>query len=111
MSDKTVQTTWELWSYDVWGNSEDGYEVNDRSCFDRDYVINCKIEHNNANLPALAFDSASPSDYQIKKAFGVSCAIETNGDDTHITIDRASDGYPLGEMYCTSHASLSPVRN
>ncbi len=110
MTQKTVRTTWELWSYDVWGNKDDGYEVDDRSCFAREYVINCKIEHNNADVPALAFDSAYPSDHQIRQAFGVSCKIETSGDDTHIDVTRASDDYPLGEMYCTSHASLSPIR-
>lgn len=107
---KTVETHWELWSFDVWGNRQDGYDVNDRSCFDRDYVIYCKIEHNNVNNPALAFDSASPSDYQIKKAFGVGCKIETSGDDLHIDVARESDGYPIGELYCTSHKSLSPIR-
>ena len=26
----TMPKTYEVWSYDVWGNAEDGYEVNDR---------------------------------------------------------------------------------
>lgn len=108
---KSVETHWELWSYDVWGNKTDGYEVNDRSCFERHYVIYCQIQHNNADKPSLAFDSASPSDYQIKKAFGVSCKIETDGDDLTIYVSRESDSYPIGEMFCTSHASLSPIRS
>lgn len=108
MSNPTVKTVWELWSYDVWGNRQDGYDVNDRLCFNREYVINVKIKTNNPGSPR-EFQSAYPSDYQIKKAFGVSCKIETRGDDLNIYIDRASDGYPLGEMICISHESLSPI--
>lgn len=56
------------------------------------------------------FVGAAPSDRQIKRAFGVTCRIETDGDDTHIEVNRARDGYPIGEMTCVSHESLSPVR-
>jgi hypothetical protein len=28
-----------LWSYDVWGNEEDGYEVNDRCALDREIAV------------------------------------------------------------------------
>jgi hypothetical protein len=109
MKNNTVKTTWELWSYEVWGDKQDGYDVNNRSCFDRAYEINLKIENNNPGLSSQFF-SAYPSDYQIKKAFGTSCKISTNGDDTHIYINRESDNYPIGEMFCTSHSSLSPIR-
>jgi hypothetical protein len=34
--------------------------------------------------------------------------IETDGDDVTIYVNRASDSYPLGELVCTSHDSLSP---
>jgi hypothetical protein len=105
-----LDTTWELWRYDVWGNKKDGYEVNDRNCFNRDYPIKLKIEVNNLGSQHEFF-SAYPSDYQIKKAFGVNCKIDTSGDDTSIYIERASDGYPLGEMFCTSNKSLSPIND
>jgi hypothetical protein len=109
MAEFRESTTWELWSYDVWGNATDGYDVNDRSCFDRSYEMSLKRETFNAGKPG-EFIGAYPSDYQIKKAFGIGCAIETDGDDLTIYITRKSDGYPLGEMFCTSHDSLSPVR-
>lgn len=109
MNKKTVKTVWELWSYDVWGNAEDGFDVNDRSCFNRNYAINLKIEVNNPGTP-LEFESAYPTDYQIKKAFGVGCKLALDGDDTTIYVARESDDYPIGEMICTSHSSLSPIR-
>lgn len=109
MSDKTVKTVWELWNYDVWGNADDGYQVNDRNCFDSEYPISLKTVLNNAGTER-EFVSAYPSDYQIKKAFGVSCKIDLDGDDTTTYVNRASDGYPIGEMFCQSHKSLSPVK-
>lgn len=56
------------------------------------------------------FISAYPSDRQIKRAFGVTCRIDTDGDDLTIYVTRERDGYPIGEMHCESHESLSPVR-
>lgn len=109
MKQKRIDTTWELWTYDVWGNAEDGYEVNDRSCLDREYHIRCVVQTANASRPELAFDYAFPSDWQIRNAFSTRCAIDTGRDDMHITVDRARDGYPIGEMQCISHKSLSPV--
>ena len=61
MTKRTVQTTWKLWSYDVWGNARDGYEVNDRSCFDREYSLPLRVEKHNVGTPA-EFQSAHPSD-------------------------------------------------
>jgi hypothetical protein len=105
---KTVKTTWELWDYEVWGNNKDGYDANDRFCFNREYEINLKIEDNNPNTPQQ-FYSAYPSDYQIKKAFGIGCRISLEGDDTTIYVNREYDDYPIGEMFLTSHKSLSPI--
>lgn len=53
-----------------------------------------------------------PSDEQIREAFdlGPKVQIDVDGDDLTIYVTRESDGYPIGEMFCTSHASLSPVR-
>lgn len=107
--ESTVDTTWELWSYDVWGNATDGYDVNDRSCFDRAYPLALTVERFNADKPGEFF-GAYPSDAQIREAFGIRCRFETDGDDLTIHVTRERDGYPIGEMLCTSHASLSPIR-
>ena len=107
---KTIETTWELWSYDVWGNARDGYEVNDRSCFDREYPLTLQVEINNPGSE-LEFKSAYPSDKQIREIFGAErIRLDLEGDDMTIYINRARDGYPIGEMHCTSHVSLSPIR-
>lgn len=160
----SLPTTWELRTYDVWGNSKDGYEVNDvRSAGEVELHIpitrydvgtewyvcrNLECPGNNpcGHTPACAwgthrreshsvvphyrsiwipscpecgqvvskesqeFCGAYPTDRQIKRAFGVTCRISTDGDDTGIDVTRARDGYPIGEMTCISHASLSPVQ-
>jgi hypothetical protein len=104
----TVKTTWQLRTYDVWGNAKDGYEVNDS--YDAGEV-ELRIPQTRYNVGLEGeFIGAYPTDRQIKRAFGVTCRISTDGDDTHIEVERARDGYPIGEMYCTSHVSLSPVK-
>jgi len=106
---KTVQTTWELRTYDVWGNAEDGWDVN--QAFNAGSIdLRLAIVRNNPETPQ-EFLSAYPSDYQIRQhAFTVDGAVETDGDDITIYVTRKRDGYPVGEMHCTSHASLSPIR-
>jgi|SRR5215469_124705 len=108
---KTVKTVWEMRSYDVWGNSNDGYEVN--NAFDAGSVtLRLTVEVNNAGTEH-EFLSAYPSVRQIKAALGITGLrgrIDLDGDDLTIYVNRASDSYPLGEMHCTSHASLSPIR-
>lgn len=148
----SIATTWELRTYDVWGNASDGWQVNDtfsagtvelriprtrynvgterHVCRNADCKSNgCgvipTVTHNSetgatrqrcpecwqdVTTESQEFVSAYPTDRQIKRAFGVTCRIETGGDDMRITVNRTRDGYPIGEMHCTSHASLSPVR-
>jgi hypothetical protein len=104
-----IETTWEIRTYDVWGNAKDGYEVND-TYRAGEVTIRCKIEVNNPGTPQ-EFLSASPSDSQIRRALSLRrFKIETDGDDLHIYVNRAKDSYPCGELYCTSHESLSPIR-
>lgn len=106
---KRIETHWEVWTYDVWGNRTDGYDVNDRYCQSRDTRIDCKVETFNVGTPQQ-FDSASPSDRQLQNLFGTRSSLDTDGDDTTIYVNRASDNYPIGELHCISHESLSPIR-
>lgn len=106
---KYIETTWELRTYDVWGNPKDGYEVND-SYRAGEVTIRCKVEVNNAGTPQ-EFLSAYPSDSQIRRALSLRrFKLDLDGDDLNIYVNRAKDGYPCGELYCTSHESLSPIR-
>lgn len=108
---RTIETTWEVWTYDVWGNARDGYEVNDRYCHDRNYKVTLTVETFNPNTPQ-AFDGASLTDEQIREVFSLhgNVQIDTDGDDLTVYVNRSRDGYPIGELICTSHKSLSPVR-
>lgn len=104
-----VKTVWKCRSYDVWGNAKDGFEVNDVTS-EWTEEINCPQEKHNVGT-GHEFVSAYPNDRQIRKAFGVPrVKISTDGDDMVIFVNRERDGYPLGEMHCASHESLSPVR-
>ncbi len=106
-----VRTVWEVWTYDVWGNQHDGWEVNDRCCINRGYVIYAPATLYNVGIEG-EFRSASPSDEQIMKAFGliIGTHINTdNSDDTSIYVTLEENRYPIGELICMSHDSLSPV--
>jgi hypothetical protein len=104
-----VDTTWELRTYDVWGNALDGYEVNDSYRIGQT-DIRIVVEINNAGT-TQEFLSAYPSDSQIRQALNLRrFKLELDGDDLNIYVNRAKDSYPLGELYCTSHESLSPIQ-
>ena len=100
----------EVWVYDVWGNADDGYEVNDRSCIAR-----------LAEIPATMLISGAPrypgakDDYRSFPAES-SCTVEVTvswdldvsdwfgdsdngqGDGETYYFDDPADGRPLGEM-------------
>jgi len=82
---KTI--SYELWFYDVWGNAEDGYEVNNRFC-------------NNRNLEIECADDTGPTMAQIAEILGCdeSEIEDGGGDDMVIYIDESADGKPLCEF-------------
>lgn len=107
---KVISTTWEVRTYDVWGNAKDGYEVND-SYRQGEVQLELKVLRYNTAFPGSEFEAAEPTDRQIAGVFGVrASSVETDGDDRTIYVNRAKDGYPIGELFCTSHESLSPIR-
>jgi hypothetical protein len=109
---KTVKTYWEVWHYDVWGNSEEGYSVNDRRCSNRALELDIPVTVYNVGT-AREFESAGPTDSQIREALSLKDSVEFEcsvGDDIHIYPETEDDTYPLGELFCISHSSLSPVR-
>ena len=86
-----TKNTIEVWTYDVWGNEEDGYEVNDRS----------KIAEYETDLIEL-------SDKDIKEIIEENffhpetIDSDGNGDDQHVYLvlnDTDHSDYPLGEIY------------
>ena len=60
----TQKQIWDLWSYDVWGNAEDGYNVNDRSCLNRKIEIEVKEERYNIGTEQ-EFGCFNPTNKQI----------------------------------------------
>lgn len=105
-----IDTTWETAHYDVWGNARDGYEVNDVYRSHEEVYIRIAVTVNNAGTPQQ-FLSVYPSDSQIRRALDLKrFRLEIEGDDLTIYVNRERDGYPCGEMHCTSHESLSPIR-
>lgn len=109
MRTKKITTEWELRTYDVWGNAKDGYEIND-SFRNGKITLSLPVKTHNVGTPH-EYQSASPSDTQIRAAFGYErVRIDTDGDDLTIYVNRSRDNYPIGEMLCTSHESLSPIR-
>lgn len=104
----SIKTTWEIATYDVWGNSRDGYEVND-TYRSGEIELYAAVTRYNADTPQ-EFKGAGLSNRQIKRTFGVTCRIDVDGDDMVYYVNRQRDGYPIGELRCTSHESLSPIR-
>ncbi len=107
---RTVTTEWELATYDVWGNARDGYDVNDVYRRREPITLILKVEKYNVGTPS-EFESATPTDRQLRRVFGLGkIQIDTDGDDLTIYVNRMRDSYPIGELYCVSHDSLSPIR-
>ena len=80
------------WTYDVWGNARDGYEVNDR--YDAGtFVVDHRTWHS-----ARAIMKAARQMLGIKPRYRLSL----DGDDKTIYINSATDGYPFGELYIES---------
>jgi hypothetical protein len=105
-----IKTEWVITlCHDIWGNEEDGYTVNDQMVIDNARLIILKPEKHNVNTPN-EFKSAYPSDKQIKEIFSLNndAKLDLMGDDINIYVNLES-GYPIGEMNCISHKSLSPV--
>lgn len=65
----TKVRTFEVWTYDVWGNAKDGFEVNDRCCINRKVTIRCKAEVFNKSTD-MEFVIYEPTDRQLSYASG-----------------------------------------
>ena len=98
---------YELWFYDVWGNAEDGFEINDRSCTNRDFTIqsNPKTYNKGTNQQ---FTDFIPTDKQVLQALvnagelkksALTANIEIDGDGENIYLTDVDAGYyPLCEL-------------
>ena len=102
----TQKQVWDLWSYDVWGNADDGYDVNDRHCLNREIEIEVKEERYNIGTEQ-EFGDFIPTDEQmheiISEYFDVKLSdLEFDGDDMVCYINLEKDAYPLCELHLIS---------
>lgn len=103
----SIQTVWEITSYEVWGNDEDGYQVN--NTFENGTVVlelQVEIANEGTNRQFLY---AHPSDSQLNDlGFGnVQCA--NGSDNSRIYLECPDTGKPMGMIDLESHDSLSPI--
>lgn len=85
-------SNWRVWEYDVWGNAEDGWEINDRSEL-TDYLfsgrlLELKDESDYTLLEALKKRGWLKSRTRIED-------LKIDGDEISILINQAEDDYPL----------------
>lgn len=112
---RTERTVWEVRTYDVWGNDTDGWEVNDTYVVDSHLVLDLPVHNTPLGAPwdpeKGEYRRCEISERHIREALNLHGEhLHIDGDDTHVTVSRRRDYYPLGELYCISHGSLSPIR-
>lgn len=86
---------WTVWTLDVWGNPDDGYEVNDR----------CNV----GTVELHPVDSSDCTDGHIlgtlqrEKYLSASLStidVAVDGDDRILFVDATADGRPLLQLTC-----------
>ena len=93
---------WAVYTYDVWGNATDGYEVNDRYCVASTHELD---EHETIYNPGTPneFSCWELTDADIIDALGLvndpELEIDVDGDDEVIYVNLSEDSYPLGELH------------
>jgi hypothetical protein len=93
---KTKIRTYQIRTYDVWGNVNDGFEVND--IFSHGTVsIVCKQKIYNAGTPNQ-FEDFEPTDRQLSIAAGFGVSVSWDGQDGTFIADKSSNGMPVGEL-------------
>ncbi len=97
--------SYELWFYDVWGNEENGFEVNDRRCANRDFIIPTMPKTYNRGKPGQ-FTDFNPSDKEVLTALvkagelkesALTADIILDGDDKTIYLTEDTS-FPLCEL-------------
>ena len=96
---------YELWFYDVWGNEQEGFSVNDRHCVNRDFTIPTMPKTYNRGKPRQ-FTDFVPSNKEVLTALvkagelkpsALTAEIEFDGDGETIYLTDEI-GCPLCEL-------------
>lgn len=94
---RTRKAIYSTYDYDVWGNEEDGYEVNDVFCINR-AVEFTQEEFVYNNLTCREVHLWEVSEKELADYFGFHpTEVEVSGDDEVLYVDR-EDGMPVGEI-------------
>ncbi len=106
-----VETVWTVYDYELWGNAEDGFEVNYTMRRPSPVTLRLPITRFNVGTEN-EFSSAEPTDDQLRALWGISESVDIigDGDDVNIYVYVEENREPLGELHCESHSSLSPIR-
>ena len=100
-------TTWQLVTYDVWGNARDGWEVN-QAFQSGEYELEASLELHNNGRYGSEFIAATVSDHELRKKLGLRRFIDSGmGDDVTLYIEDSRNSKPLCELRCTSHKFLT----
>jgi len=92
---KSKTRKYRLWTFDIWGNARDGFDVNDR--FSHGYVtIKCKRRDYNAGT-AHEFSDWEPTDRQLSRVAGF-LRVTWDGQEGHYFAESSSNGRPIGEL-------------
>lgn len=87
---------WSVWTYDVWGNAKDGFEVNDRSCIERSFESKTDTPTTREIRSALRLD-------------GWHGGIAIDRDDCNVYVSAKRSGRPIGELICEELRDESEV--
>jgi hypothetical protein len=100
---KTQKQIWELWGYDVWGNEDDGFEVNDRHCLNRKIEIEVEgtIYNEGTSWEFIAYDISDEQLLGILQDYFTIDSIneiEILGGGKNYFINSADNYYPLCDL-------------
>lgn len=101
--------------YEVWEGEGGGWEAAAAHVVDDHLVLDLIVRTQQTGAPWDAvkgeYAYAEISEQQIREALGCQGEqIEIDGHDVYVSVARRKDGYPIGELHCLSHESLSPIR-
>lgn len=86
-----------LWTYDVWGNARDGFEVNDRYDHGELAGVRCRLEVFNAGTPH-EFHTHAPTDRQLSRLVGGK-GLSWDGESDHtLYAEFGRNGKPACEL-------------
>ena len=107
LSQSIVTTIWKVSTYDVWGNCDDGWEVNYVFESDTPLMVTLPLTAEKGSTPYVELPESI-----IREALNIpdDVSIEDNmGNSITYFPECAETGKPLGELVCVSHFDLCPV--